>query len=426
MIPRRRFLAALGTVPLTICACRRSDQAAVERPPGPVRITFKHQPFWGDPEPLRRLIAAFEHEHPDVEITAELLPFAPGAVHQYYVTAFDSGMRDFDVCVIDVIWVAEFARAGWIADLSAAFAPEQMYQSFLPGAAEAVVFGGRTFAVPWYVDVGVLFRRKDLLPLPPTTYDEVISLASEAMARRPPIYGYLWQGLQSEALVCNVYEVIWGYGGATMGGGRVLLDTAEARAALEYLRYLLLRGISPPSVTSMGEEESRRVFQAGGAALMRNWPYAWAEAQSAGSPIRGLAGLTSLPTATGELGHGALGGFQIALNANSPEWKRDAALRFIAHITSPQANLLLALAYGRLPSRREVYSDDRLLSASPMFGDLLPIVERAKPRPVTPYYPMISDTIAAEFSAAITGIRSATEALRRAQELVDHLMGKES
>ncbi len=56
-----------------------------------------------------------------------------------------------------------------------------------------------------------------------------------------------------------------------------------------------------------------------------------------------------------------------------------------------------------------------------MIAALRPIAEAAKPRPVTPYYPMIADTLAAEFSAAITGVRTVSECLGRAQMLIDHL-----
>src|SRR5262249_7734952 len=156
-------------------------------------------------------------------------------------------------------------------------------------------------------------------------------------ARRPDVAGYVWQGRQYEGLVCNAYEAIWGHGGSTMDAGRVLLDTPEARAGLGYLRRLLERGLSPASVTSQAEEESRRVFQEGRAAFMRNWPYAWAEAQRADSPIRGKVGMAPLPTVGGEPGYGALGGYQLALNAHTPAPKREAALALIAHLTSDEA-----------------------------------------------------------------------------------------
>jgi multiple sugar transport system substrate-binding protein len=415
---RRRAVLALGALALGGGACRPRE----EESGGPLRVVFKHQPLGDDPGPLRRLIAGFEREHPGVEIAAELLPNAPGAVHQYLLTALEGEARELDVFVVDVIWVAEFARAGWIADLAPAFPREKVRQAFLPGPAEAVLVQGGTFAVPWYADVGVLYRRADLVPDAPTTYAELVERAARAASRRAGVHGYVWQGLQSEALVCNVYEAIWGHGGASMRDGRVLLDTPEASAALEGLRALLTRRISPPSVTSMGEEESRRVFQAGGAAFMRNWPYAFAEAQRPGSPVRGRVSLSALPSTTGALGPGALGGYQLALSAHTPASKVEAARRFIAHLTSPQANLVLALSYGRSPSRRAIYDDPRLRERAPMIADLLPLLERARPRPVTPFYPMFADTLAAEFSAAITGVRSPTAALRRAQLEVDHLM----
>jgi multiple sugar transport system substrate-binding protein len=51
------------------------------------------------------------------------------------------------------------------------------------------------------------------------------------------------------------------------------------------------------------------------------------------------------------------------------------------------------------------------------------MVERARPRPVTPYYNLIADVLQSEFSAAVAGLRSPEEALKRAQRQVDHLTG---
>lgn len=415
---RRRALTTLAA--LAIAGCDRRDAGDGERPEGPPRVVLKHQPFGGDPAVLRGLIARFERDH-GVTVVTEALPSASDVVHQFFLTALDGGARDFDVFIVDVVWTAELARAGWIADLSAAFPPQDVRDTFLPAAAEAAVYRGRTYAVPWYLDVGLLYRRTDLCPDPPSTYGEMVTIAEAAMRDGRAAHGYVWQGRQYEGLVCNAYEAIWGYGGATMDGTRVLLDTPEARAGLAYLRSLLTRGISPASVTSMSEEESRRVFQEGAAVFMRNWPYAVAEAERPGSPVRGKVAISPLPTAYGERGSGALGGYLLALNARSPMYKRDAALALIAHLTSADANLAMAVAYGRNPPRRAAYLDPRLAEGAPIVAGLSSVIELARPRPITPYYPAISDTLQAELSAAVTGVRPAGEALRRAQALVDHL-----
>src|SRR5512141_1932759 len=143
---RRRALAALAATALA--ACTRGGDDGDERPAGPIRLVLKHQPFWGDPATFHALLARFERRHPGVSVITEALPSASDVIHQFFLTALEGGARDFDVFIVDVIWTAELARAGWIADLSSAFPPSHVRGAFLPGAAEAALFQGRTAAVP--------------------------------------------------------------------------------------------------------------------------------------------------------------------------------------------------------------------------------------------------------------------------------------
>jgi multiple sugar transport system substrate-binding protein len=313
------------------------------------------------------------------------------------------------VFVADVVWVPEFARAGWTADLSDAFPVATLREEFVGGAVEGVVFEGKTRAVPWWIDVGVLYTRKDLVD-PPRTYSELMERARRAG-------GYVFQARQYEGLVCNAYEAIWGFGGASMQGERLTIDTPEAREALGFLASLVRERVSPRAVTSAGEEECRRTFESGHAAMMRNWPYAWAELEK--SSLRGKVAMTALPTRDGSPGHGCLGGWQLAMAARVAEWKRPAALALIAHLTSEHAQSVLARAFGRPPSRRAVYANSDL----PLLQLLAPLVEHARPRPVSPWYPRVSDALQGELSAIVSGLRSPAEGLSRAQRLIDHLTG---
>jgi trehalose/maltose transport system substrate-binding protein len=421
-MPRRRALGLLAASLLPV-SCGRGAGDDSARPSGPLRLVFKHQPLWGDPAPFRAVLEGFMREHPGVEVATEALPNASDAAHQYFLTALEGGARDFDVFVADVAWMPELARAGWVEDLSDVFPPEHVRRDFIPAAAETAILSGRTFALPWYVDVGILYRRTDLVPHPPETPGELAEMALAQKGRAGAVHGFVFQGRQYEGLVCNIFEDIWNHGGEAMQGERVLIDTPEARAALEWCRSLVVRGASPGQVTSMAEEESRRVFQDGRAVFMRNWPYAFAEISREGSPLRGKVGLSALPRISGGPGHGALGGYDIAVNKHMERHKREAAIAFVEHLCSIDAGVRLAIAYGRLPSRRATYDDPRLEQGAPLARTLLPMVEQARPRPPTPYWPMISDTLQAEFSAALSGIRAPAAALRRAQALIDHVMG---
>jgi multiple sugar transport system substrate-binding protein len=418
----RRARAGFLCVLFGALAC--SDRSPREEGAGKVRIVLKYGPLWGPPRPFHDLLSAFERANPGVDVVAEPMPNASDLAHQLFVTALEGGAADLDVIVIDVIWTAEFARAGWIADLSRAFPPDELREELLSGAVEAAVIGGRTFAVPWYVDVGLLYYRKDLVVRAPRTYDELRRFAREAMARRPGMAGLLWQGKQYEGLSCNVFEAIWGHGGATLVQGRLVLDTPPAREGIGYLRDLIASGVSPPSVTSAAEEDSRRRFQQGQAVFMRNWPYALAELEAPGSAVRGRVGIAPLPSVDGAPGPGALGGWQLAVSARSPPARRAAAERLVAHLTSPEAGLVLALDYARNPARRALYQDARLAAGAPRIAAILPMVEHARPRPASPYYQLVADALQGEFSAAVAGLRSPEEALRRAQHQVDRIAGQ--
>jgi multiple sugar transport system substrate-binding protein len=387
------------------------------------QLVLKHQPLWGDPAPFHALLDEFRRDNPGISLRTETLPNGSDIAREMFVTSLEGGSSDFDVFPIDVVWAPEFARAGWLADLSGAFPPERLREDFLPGPVAAVTAGGRTYAVPWFVDVGLLYYRTDLVPRAPRTYAELEDFARSAMRRDPSLSGWLWQGRQYEGLSCAVFEVVWGSGGELLSGGRITLDTPAAREALALLRRAVDSGLSPRAVISSGEEETRRAFQDGRAVFLRNWPYVWAEAQSPGSPVRGKIGWSALPSATGAPGPGALGGWQLAVNAHSPPERRRIAEKLVGFLTSERAQALLALRYSRIPSRRSVYDDPKVKAEAPFIAALLPLALAARPRPVTPYYLLAGDAIQGELSAAISGLRSPSDALRRAQRIVDHLEG---
>jgi multiple sugar transport system substrate-binding protein len=386
-----------------------------------VTVVLKHQPLWGDPAPFHTFLDRFRRDNPDVDLRAETLPNASDAAREMFLTALEGGASDFDVFAIDVVWAPEFARAGWLADLSASFPPERLRQEYLASAVEAVTLDGRIYAVPWFLDVGLLYYRTDLAPRAPRTYTELRELARSAMRRDPSLSGFLWQGRQYEGLNCNAFEAVWGHGGELVRDGHIALDTDAARAGLGWLRESIESGLSPRSVIASAEEETRRAFQDGRAVFLRNWPYAWAELQKPGSPVRGKVGFAPLPSASGAPGAGTLGGWQLAVNAHASPLRRRAAERLVAFHTSHEAAVELALRYSRIPARRAVYEDPRVREGAPFIAALLPVALAARPRPVTPYYALASDSIQGELSAAVTGLRPIEEALSRAQRIVQHL-----
>lgn len=426
-----------------ICKIRRSGLLGVAlvallgcssgAPPPPVEpeavsIVFRHGKVAGDPRPLHALLRQFEAQHPTIRVRSEPLPSSTDQQHQLYAINLEGGGGGIDVLAMDVIWVPEFARAGWIRPLDGLFTHEAQAE-FYPNAVRAVTYQGHAWAVPWYIDAGVLFYRMDLLEkyrrLPPTTWPELVETARIILdgEQDPRLYGFIWQGRQYEGLVCNALEFIRGNGGDLLDpDGRPTRLTHPATVdAVAFMRDLIhTYRTSPAFVTTADEETSRHLFGNGRAIFTRNWPYAWALFERKGSAVRGKVGVSPVPRFGSHQTAPTLGGWHlgIARESRHPE----AAWRLIRFLTSYEAQKAMAVAVGFEPTRMALYDDADLLATQPVLPTLRPILAAARPRPVTPFYPMVSQILQSEFSAVLADLRSPQTALRSAERQIAHVL----
>jgi len=116
-----------------------------------------------------------------------------------------------------------------------------------------------------------------------------------------------------------------------------------------------------------------------------------------------------------------LGGWQLAINAHSRH--PEAAEALVRFMTSAAAQKRLALAYGFQPSRVDLYRDADLLAHQPLLGMLEAVFAAARPRPVTARYVRVSQVLQSEFSAAISGLKTAADALASGQRRLEALLG---
>jgi trehalose/maltose transport system substrate-binding protein len=424
------LLALVALAGITAAGCTKEPAPD----PNTITITFKHSKLFGDPAALQTLIEEFEREHkgivfhtskePGIRVKDETLPSSSDEQHQFYVINLEAGSSDFDVFAIDVIWVAEFAKAGWLRDLSKLL-PAQNREEFFHGPIEAVTLDERVYAIPWFIDAGVLYYRKDLLKQydfqPPPTWSKLVRIAYDIRARQPDLYGFIWQGKQYEGLVCNVLEFLWSNGGEVLRNGKVVIDSPQNREALKVMVDLVRRyRMTPDLVTALTEESSREIFGRGKAVFMRNWPYAWRLLEQEGSAVKGKVGITVLPHFRTHASAATLGGWQLGVNSHSKH--PQAAEQFVAFMTSAKAQKHLGLTVGFQPTRKALYDDAELLAAQPALAELYKIFQSARPRPVSPYYVLLSQAMQSEFSAALAGVKTPEEALRSLQSQMEQIL----
>ena len=71
----------------------------------------------GEEVMARKQLAAFAALHPDIRVSYQATPSSASERHTLYVTWLSSGSDAIDLLNLDVIWVPEFAAAGWLRPL---------------------------------------------------------------------------------------------------------------------------------------------------------------------------------------------------------------------------------------------------------------------------------------------------------------------
>lgn len=352
-------------------------------------------------------IHAFEQANPGVKVVREIAPQSSTQIHDLLVQKFKNRDPRLDVFFMDTVWPAEFASAGWALPLDRYFTQSEQ-QKFLPAPIAANRYRKQIFGVPVFIDTGLLYYRKDLLEkhgiAPPRTWMELVEAAKTILAREHDrqLLGFSGQFKQYEGLICNMIEYIVSNGGALWDEKRQIsaIDQPAALEAVRFVRDHIIGEISGRGVLAYEEPESLALFTQGRAIFHRNWPYAWAVANDpVGSKIAGRVGMSPLPGFAPGSGVAALGGWHLGVSRYSRN--PDLAWRFVAFMTGADVQKRIARATGRAPTRVELYDDNEIAAKIPQLKSLLASFKRAVPRPTTPVYVPLSNTLQRYFSSVL-------------------------
>ncbi|MBE9113552.1 ABC transporter substrate-binding protein [Nodosilinea sp. LEGE 07298] len=381
----------------------------------PVTISFLLRAVEADQ--MQGLADQFMAENPDIRIEMVRGPNAADAVENLYTTSFLLGDSPYDILFSDVVWIPKFAAAGWLMDLSDRVSEADL-ADFLEADVAAGVYQDGFYRMPFRSDMGMLYYRTDLLNQvglqPPATFADLIAASETIQDQTDVNWGFVWQGLQYEGLVTNFVELVAGYGGFWVDADtlEVGLDQPAAIQATDFMKGVIAQGISPPGVTNYIEEDALRQFENGNAVFMRNWPYAWAEANGDGSPVAGNIALKPMVHTANEQPAACLGGWGFGISATTPHLEE--AWRVVQFFTSPGPMKDFITEFAYVPSRRALFTDPEVLAVFPHYEQLLEVAETAVPRPPVGQYAQLSDILQRYLSAAITDQMTPEAAMRAA------------
>lgn len=322
------------------------------------------------------------------------------------LAAHDTGL---DIIELDDIWTAEFAQAGWILP----YPPDrarQIGQGTLRVPLETGTYQGRLYAAPLNTSTQLLWYRKDLVPHPPKTWDEMIQMADGLAARGLPHYIEV-QGARYEGLT------VWFNTLLASGGGAIVSDNGEvqvargdaARQAVGVMARVATSRAADPSLSLSHEDDARLAMQAGNAAFEVNYPFVYASMQEdgGGAFIDSLGRPTSQNTGrrvgnafgwapypalvAGQPARVTVGGHNLGVSATSrhPAEAFDA----VQCLRNQDNQLRTAVAVQRLPTLVALYDDPALQKRYPAWQAIRDSFNSASVRPKTPAYNSISIAI---------------------------------
>ena len=411
-----------ATVAATALALGASAVSAAE-------ITYVSGAVGNAVEDFKKIVAPWEAK---TGHTVTLVPMPASTTDQFgqYRLWLAAGNGDIDLYQTDVIWAPQLADH--FVDLSDK--ASELMKSHFPSIVESQTVDGKLVALPLFTDAPALYYRKDLLEKHgasvPKTWEELTATAkavqdAERAAGNNDIWGFVWQGNAYEGLTCDALEWVKSSGGGQIvePDGSISINNAKAAAALE-LAATWPGSISPEGVLAYQEEEARGVWQTGNAVFMRNWPYAYGLGNSNDSAVKGLFGVTTLPTGQGhDTSAATLGGWNVAVSKYGDN--QEAAIDLAMYLAGAEAQKTRSIIASNLPTIVSLYEDADIAREQPIIPQWKDVFLQAVPRPSAPTREKYNEVSTLFFSAVhsvISGNAKAADALADLEDDLDDLL----
>jgi multiple sugar transport system substrate-binding protein len=386
---RRRVapLAALALASGLLSACGGDS--------GPPELTWYINPDSGGQDAVAEKCST-----DDYTISTQVLPQDAGQQRIQLARRLAAQDPEIDLMSIDPPFTAEFADAGFLAEVPQDARSQLEEQGTFKGAMDAATWKDKLVVFPFWSNTQVLWYRKSFVEKAgidmsqPVTWDQVIDAANENDAK---------VGVQA-----NKYEgyVVWINALVEGAGGHILENAGEGvdaditisddagTKAAEIIEKLATSGAAPADLSVSNEGTAGSTFGSDAGSFLVNWTYIWTNYDETAPDVADDIGYTRYPqTVEGEESRPPYGGIGIGVSAFSDE--KELALEAAQCLVDPESQGINADLTGNMPASTDGYEYPKLKETFP--EDLLQLfqesVDAAAPRTVTPYWSDVSGSI---------------------------------
>ena len=271
--------------------------------------------------------------------TAVNVTFVPyDEVYETILRASRANNPQYDVVLVDLIWVADLYAKGILKKIDAELVTDFL-QKVDSRIMKSFIQNGNILALPFLANIQHFFYNKKILNAcgfekPPRTLEEMKNMAIEAKKLGILKYPIIESLRDKEVLLCELTWLSGCYGGKLQKGDKLIVASKANLKALKFLVSLFKEGLMNPISLIIGEDELRDIFDSGDALFTTNWTYqSRFMNDSRYSTVVGKADIALIP---GDLDYGTtVSGYQgLGILSNTDEFKK--ALDFVLSITSKE------------------------------------------------------------------------------------------
>lgn len=361
-------------------------------------------------------------------------------LHDKTLTEHAAGTGRYDVLMMDVCWIGEYAAKrvvdpldSYLADPVATpdwFDYEDIVSAYRNGLG---VYKDEVYGIPSAGESAFIAYRKDLFekygydPAQIKTYDDLLTAAQFFNGKESDLFGISMRGRRGHHIDYAWFQFLYPFGGYVFEPETYepAINSPESVKSLEY--YCELMKYAPKGIENFSHEEATTSFMQGKAAM---WYDATALAPWIENPEKSaVAGRVGyMPPLEGPKGaYAAVAGWNLALSSKSND--KDAAWAFIMFMTS-RAKSVEYVQKGGVVTRTSVLTAPEFIEEYPYYPEILKSLDLADRlverdidwRPRIPEWPKIGEIIGLQGSLALTGQATPQAACDQAAKEIRELM----
>jgi multiple sugar transport system substrate-binding protein len=378
---------------------------------------------------IQKFNAKYKGEIEVVPVNLPFYNFTTNDRKEILTRSLRSRSDGIDIFAVDLIWIPRFAKWGYSMDKRF---DNKILSNVNGMALKACYHNNNLIAFPLFLDLGILYYRKDLIQKlvngpsiekkiqNSLSWDEFISLSQQFKSSKKPFY--VFTGGDFEGMQCCFHEMLSDEESENIFCKPVIdLNVPPAKRALRQLvDFIYKYKISPYEVTQFDEFNSYLYANNNNAVFLRGWVGYHKQYKGFLKDTSNIANMeiAPLPHFKGHSTSSVFGGWSLMISEFSN--RKEEALKFIDFMFQKENQQILYEDGGYLPINVEVYGDSSYISKHPELAKIKNLFLWARHRPFLENYTRISEVMSRYFHKALNNEITVQEALVLASKQIQN------